>query len=88
MGSPITVEELYQLEAWAKENLDIAPQFQSVTRALSTLRDLMSQQLTQKNLLKYLHQQMGITPKSERGNNSLSKQSGESAIPRAILRQP
>jgi hypothetical protein len=86
MSAHLTLEEIYELESWAREKLDTAPQFQGVTRALSSLRDLMTQELSQKNLLKYLHQQMGIVPKSERGNNSLAKQSGES-VPRAILRQ-
>ena len=88
MSIPVTIEELYELESWAKANVEAAPQFQGITRALSALRDLMSQQLSQKNLLKYLHQQMGIAPKSERGSNSLANQPGGSGIPRAILRQP
>lgn len=88
MASLITVEELCALELWARENADSSPYFPVVVKASLALRDLMGQELSQKNLLKYLHQQMGITPKSERGNNSLAKQSGESAIPRAILRQP
>ena len=88
MINSVTIEGLYELESWAKDNIESAPQFQGVTRALSALRDLMSQQLSQKNLLKYLHQQMGIVPKSERGSNSLANQPGGSGIPRAILRQP
>ena len=87
MSAPVTIEELYGLEQWAKANADSSPHFDVVARATSTLRDLMTLELSQKNLLKYLHQQMGITPKSERGNNSLTKQPGES-VPRAILRQP
>jgi hypothetical protein len=87
MSTQITVDELNDLELWAKENAPSSPRFDVVIKASTTLRDLMTQELTQKNLLKYLHQQMGITPKSERGNNSLAKQSGESVIPRAILRQ-
>ncbi len=87
MSAPVTIEELCGLEQWAKANADTSPHFDVVVRATSTLRDLMSLELSQKNLLKYLHQQMGITPKSERGNNSLAKQPGES-VPRAILRQP
>ncbi len=88
MSTQITVEELNDLELWAKENASSSPRFDVVIKASTTLRDLMTQELSQKSLLKYLHQQMGIAPKSERGNNSLAKQSGESAIPRAILRQP
>jgi hypothetical protein len=87
MSTPVTIEELDGLEQWAKANADSSPQFNVVVRATSTLRDLMTLELSQKNLLRYLHQQMGITPKSERGNNSLAKQPGES-VPRAILRQP
>ena len=88
MSIPVTVEELYGLETWAKENAESSPHFSVVLKASSALRSLMSQELSQKNLLKYLHQQMGITPKSERGSNSLANQPGGSGIPRAILRQP
>ena len=88
MSATVSIEELYALEQWAKVNVDCSPQYDVARRASIALRDLMTLSLSQKALLKYLHQQMGITPKSERGNNSLSKQSGESAIPRAILRQP
>lgn len=87
MDKPVTIEELYGLDKWARANAAASPQYDVVVRATSTLLDLMTLELSQKNLLKYLHQQMGIVPKSERGNNSLAKQSGES-VPRAILRQP
>lgn len=84
----LTLEEIGRLEVWATANAEAGPEYLQALRAFSSLRDLMSLNMNQKNLLKYLHQQMGITPKSERGNNSLAKQSGESVIPRAILRQP
>lgn len=84
----LTLEEICELEAWAKSKTELGPEYLQALKAFSSLRDLMSLSLSQKNLLKYLHQQMGITPKSERGNNSLAKQSGESVIPGAILRQP
>jgi hypothetical protein len=87
MSISVTIEELYGLEQWAKANADSSPQFDVAVRAATRLRDLMTQELSQKNLLKYLRQQTGIIPKSERGSNSLAKQSGES-VPRAILRQP
>ncbi len=84
----VSVEELFQLEEWAESQGGSIREIEIARRASIALRDLMTQELSQKNLLKYLHQQMGIVPKSERGNNSLTKQSGESGIPRAILRQP
>jgi hypothetical protein len=87
MRTTVTVEDLYGLESWARDNVETGPEFSKAVDAFVALRDLMTQDLSQKNLLKYLHQQMGIVPKSERGNNSLAKQSGES-VPRAILRQP
>ena len=87
MSIPITVEELYQLETWASKQDRNIEEIEIAYRASIALRDLMSLELSQKNLLNYLRQQMGITPKSERGNNSLAKQPGES-VPRAILRQP
>ncbi|HYX37266.1 MAG TPA: hypothetical protein VE954_29530 [Oligoflexus sp.] len=89
MSTPsLTLEEICHLEVWAKTNAESGPEYLQALKAFSSLRDLMTLNMPQKNILKYLHQQMGITPKSERGNNSLAKQSGESAIPRAILRQP
>ena len=88
MSTTISVEDLCGLESWARGNVESGPEFSKALDAFVTLRDLMTQELSQKNLLKYLHQQMGIVPKSERGNNLLAKQSGESGIPRAILRQP
>lgn len=88
MSAAVTIEELYALEKWAIFNINSSPEFDIAIRASKTLQSLMTQNLSQKSLLRYLHQQMGIIPKSERGNNSLAKQSGESVIPRAILRQP
>lgn len=88
MSAPVTVDELFELESWVKDNNRGVPQLEIARRASVSLRYLMDQELTQKNLLKYLHQQMGIIPKSERGSNSLAKQPGESGVPRAILRQP
>lgn len=87
MSAPVTIEELYELEEWAASQDENIRQIEIAHRASIALRDLMTQELSQKNLLKYLQQQMGIVPKSERGNNSLAKQPGES-VPRAILRQP
>jgi hypothetical protein len=89
MSTPsLTLDEICRLEVWAKSNAECGPEYSQALKAFSSLRDLMSLSMSQKNLLKYLHQQMGITPKSERGSNSLAKQSGESVIPRGILRQP
>jgi hypothetical protein len=87
MSAPVTIEELYKLETWASKQHGNIQEIEIAHRASIALRDLMTQELSQKNLLRYLHQQMGITPKSERGNNSLAKQPGQS-VPRAILRQP
>lgn len=87
MSTAISVEDLYGLESWARNNVKSGPEFSKALDAFVTLHDLMTQELSQKNLLKYLQQQMGIVPKSERGNNSLAKQPGES-VPGAILRQP
>ena len=86
--SAVTIEELYQLEKWAGSQHGTIQEIEIAHRASIALRDLMTQELSQKNLLRYLQQQMGITPKSERGSNSLANQPGGSGIPRAILRQP
>lgn len=86
MSAQVSLEELYSLEAWAKDNVQVSPEFEIALKALSFLRHLMSEDLSKKDLLKYLHQQMGISPKSERGSSLTSKQHGGSAIPRAILR--
>ena len=56
MSTAISLEELYGLESWAKENAECSPHFEVVIKASTALRDLMSQNLSQKNLLKYLHQ--------------------------------
>ena len=89
MSHKITLEEIRFLESWATNRDDSAAEAWDVAlRAFHTLRDLMSKNLSNKDLLRYLHQQMGITPKSESGRALLSKQSGGSGIPRAILRQP
>jgi hypothetical protein len=88
MSIQVSLDELYSLEKWANSNVRAAPEFEIALRASSTLRGLMSQDLSKKDLLTYLHQQMGILPKSERGQALLSKQFGGSAIPRAIFRQP
>ena len=88
MSARVSLEELYSLEAWAKDNIQSAPQFEIALRTSSSLRNLMSQDLSKKDLLNYMRQQMGIAPKSERGRSILSNQHGESGIPRAILRQP
>jgi hypothetical protein len=87
MSAPVTIEELCELEEWAASQDENIRQIAKAVDAFVALRDLMTLELSQKNLLKYLHQEMGIVPKSERGNNSLAKQPGES-VPRAILRQP
>ncbi len=87
MSAQVSLEELYSLETWATEHQNSLPEFTDpALRAFKMLRNLMSQDLSKKDLLKYLHQQMGISPKSERGSSLTSKQHGESAIPRAILR--
>jgi hypothetical protein len=54
MSISVTIEELYGLEQLAKANADSSPQFDVAVRASTTLRDLMTQELSQKNLLKYL----------------------------------
>ena len=67
MSATVSIEELYALEQWAKVNVDSSPQYDVALRASIALRDLMTQSFSQKALLKYLHQQMGIAPKSENG---------------------
>jgi hypothetical protein len=69
--------QLYQLETWASKQRRNIQEIEIAHRASIALRDLMTLELSQKNLLKYLHQQMGITPKSERGNNTRAKQPGK-----------
>lgn len=89
MSHPLTLEEIEFLESWASDRRESASEAWSVAlRAAAVLRELMSQDLSKKALLGYLHQQMGIVPKSERGSSLLSNQYGGSGIPRAILRQP
>lgn len=89
MSAQVSLEELHSLELWTEANRNSVPEFaDTALRAFKILRNLMSQDLSKKDLLNYLHQQMGIAPKSERGQSLLSNQHGGSGIPRAILRQP
>lgn len=85
MSSKISLDELVSFEQWAKSNLN--PQIEVALRAINCLRDLMSQELSNKQLLRYLRQQMGISPKSESDRVQALNQLRESGMPDAVLRQ-
>jgi len=87
MNTNISLDEICLFENYLKDQLlNSAPEQADVgLRATKLLRNLMSQDLSKKQILQYLHQQMGITPKSERGSLS-SNQPRESAIPSYLCR--
>jgi uncharacterized glyoxalase superfamily metalloenzyme YdcJ len=63
----LTFDELAVAEAWlANKSGDEKSAMEILNKALSHLRHLMKQDLSRSDLVKYLRQQMGIEPKSEK----------------------
>jgi hypothetical protein len=63
----LTFDDLAVAEAWlANRGKGDEPAVEILSNALSHLRNLMGQDLSRSDLVKYLRQQMGIEPKSEK----------------------
>lgn len=89
MSTKISLDELRLFEAWIQDNLSSNPDQLAIgLRATKCLRELMSQELSKKQILRYLQQQMGIRPKSESGRAAGPNQYRESGTPSILLRQP
>lgn len=78
----LTFDELIVAEAWLTDKSgDEDRAMEIINKAISHLRHLMKQDLSKAELVRYLRQQMGIEPKSEKLKDPLpANQSPGSAI--------